>query len=347
MPPRLRNPLPPLLAIASAILSAGLIVWAARQRPSAPGPAVPATAEPTPAPTAPPPQEEPVAEPTGTPAPPPPPSAAAEPSPVISADELPLPTSSPGEPAGPSPLLSPLLAIPGDLPALAGLPRYWPAKVKLLAPARFPVFLNGVEAGTIQVPAGALVTLRKLRADGQAEVERQGAFATLPATATDVLARAQALAAAVTPAPSAATASPAPEKRKAPPPLQIVVTRSRQTGAGAARARWSFKVRLSNPSSEPAAAAAGRFFAFSRKPGEPLLLAANEPLTAPALEPGGTATLEPPALKLDAPLDGYAVLLRDAQGAVVGSLSTRESATADWAALEAARPGSPLATPAP
>lgn len=60
----------------------------------------------------------------------------------------------------------------------------------------FPVILNGINRGNIQLPAGRAVTLRKVNPDGTVELEMQGAMAKVNAQATDVLARARATAAA-------------------------------------------------------------------------------------------------------------------------------------------------------
>lgn len=95
----------------------------------------------------------------------------------------------------------PLLPAPLDLASLAQQPERWPRQVLLLAPVRFPVILKGVNAGTIQAPAGSPVLLRKINPDGSVEIELPppsppGSIAKVKAQLTDLLARARATAAA-------------------------------------------------------------------------------------------------------------------------------------------------------
>ena len=63
----------------------------------------------------------------------------------------------------------------------------------------FPVILNGINRGNIQLPAGREVNLRKVNPDGTVELEMQGAMGAttkVNAQATNDLARARDIAAA-------------------------------------------------------------------------------------------------------------------------------------------------------
>jgi ribosomal protein L24 len=78
---------------------------------------------------------------------------------------------------------------------IARQPKLWPPQVILIRTQRFPVIIKGVNVGSVQVPAGRPVTLRKVNPDGTLEIEFQGSPAKVKAQATDLAARAAALAA--------------------------------------------------------------------------------------------------------------------------------------------------------
>lgn len=140
------------------------------------------------------------------------------PTPLPSDAELagPLPTkepetnsSTPLAPPLPEPSASPQLTpapqvAPTDAATLAQQPQFWPPRITLVVPVKFPVFINGREAGNIQPPGGTVVNLRKVFPDGTVEVEDQGLVTKVPAKSTDLLIRAQAAAT------SAAAKPPAP-----------------------------------------------------------------------------------------------------------------------------------------
>ena len=150
----------------------------AETTPLEPVPTAPPTPEPSPV----------VAEtpPAATPVPP-------EPSPRPSDAELagPLPEHSPGE------VVAAASATPVNLEIgdIARQPKLWPPQVILIRTQRFPVIIKGVNVGSVQVPAGRPVTLRKVNPDGTLEIEFQGSPAKVKAQATDLAARATALAA--------------------------------------------------------------------------------------------------------------------------------------------------------
>ena len=150
-----------------------------------PDPAATAAAVPTP-------------EPSATPPPAAPPSDAAL--------AGPLPTNPEPAPSAP-PAAAVVPPAPLDLAEIARQPALWPRQVVLLVSVRFPVILNGVNVGNIQMPSGRAVLLRKVNLDGTVEIELQGSqtsHARVKAQATDLLARAQAVAAsrkATAPAP--------------------------------------------------------------------------------------------------------------------------------------------------
>ena len=116
----------------------------------------------------------------------------------------PLPEKSePAAPAAPAAPPSPAAAIlppaPLDLAEIARQPALWPKQVLLLASVRFPVILNSVNVGNVQVQPGRAVILHKVNPDGTVEIELPGTQASrtkIKAEATDLLPRAQTLAAA-------------------------------------------------------------------------------------------------------------------------------------------------------
>lgn len=108
----------------------------------------------------------------------------------------PLPEHSPGEAVSAAAARTPAPAARLEIADIARQPRLWPREVVLAASQRFPVVLNGVNVGNVQVPAGRSVLLRKVNADGTLEIEFQGAVAKVKARATDLIERAMARAAA-------------------------------------------------------------------------------------------------------------------------------------------------------
>ncbi len=141
----------------------------------------------------------------------------------------PLPTATP-EP-------TPVVPETADLIALARQPREWPGHVTLLAATPFTLVINGAAGGKMQVPAGALVDVRKF--NGQAlELEFKGAIAVVPVAGTDfesrALAKRKASNPTASPTPPMATASaaaPAATPTGMPDPryLEIDVVRAKKT----------------------------------------------------------------------------------------------------------------------
>ncbi len=212
----------PLLFVLCGGLSVGLLLWSARQTPPPgwePPTAVPDAPVEEIAPLPPPPEPEPVVQ-EAEPEPEPEPVVAPEPTPPpVSDEELlgPLPAKG-GEPhanEAKHSLLPPPGAIaavdPGEFGTLSMRPAAWPQVVRLLKPLRLPVFLNGTQAGSVLVPAGTVVALRKVGADGTVEVTHARSFATLPARDTDLSARVTALLRSGTTAAVAAAPTPTPE----------------------------------------------------------------------------------------------------------------------------------------
>lgn len=111
----------------------------------------------------------------------------------------PLPAAADPAASHSNPPAAPISVIPAaqlDIGEIARQPQLWPRQIVLLAPARFPVILNGVNVGNVQLPSGRAVILRKVDADGFVEIELQGSLTKVKAQATDIVARAQAMAAA-------------------------------------------------------------------------------------------------------------------------------------------------------
>ena len=100
-------------------------------------------------------------------------------------------TPPPAPAATPEPTPAPL-----QIAEVAGQPQLWPKQVVLTTSVNFPVILNGINRGNIQLPAGRAVNLRKVNPDGTVELDLQGAMTKVNAQVTDVLARARATAAA-------------------------------------------------------------------------------------------------------------------------------------------------------
>jgi hypothetical protein len=87
-----------------------------------------------------------------------------------------------------------------EIADIAKQPQLWPKQVVLNAAVRFPVIMNGVNVGNMQLPAGRAVNLRKVYPDGTIDIELQGSQIKVTAQTTDVLARARAVAARQKPA---------------------------------------------------------------------------------------------------------------------------------------------------
>ncbi|MEI6560717.1 MAG: hypothetical protein WCO68_01365 [Verrucomicrobiota bacterium] len=226
------------LALFCAVSSAGLWIWSRRLPDShwessekialaLPSPANTESAAATGAEPAQPSNEspsEPTPAPASTPAalaetrvpePTPSPAAAASPAPPDAnlAGPLPVqtePAASP--PSQPSPAAGLIPPASLDVAEIAKQPELWPKQVLLLASVRFPVILNGMNIGNVQVPPGRAVFLRKVHPDGTVEIELPGTQASLAkvkAQSTDLVSRTQALATArknaaqETPAPAA------------------------------------------------------------------------------------------------------------------------------------------------
>ena len=346
--PSLRASKPDIEAAGSAAPASKHAVKARKKLAATPTPAEPAAtpavpvapAEPTPAPTVSS-SSAPVATPTPTPAP--------TPEPVATPASQPAPVATPT----PAPL---------DAPKAALLPQFWPRTVVLAVSIDFPVTLNGVQAGSMRLPKGAALNLRKVNADGTVQVERQGSQATLPVDSTNLLSLMRKAAedassnptpAPATPAASDAAAAPAdsgtasaPTATPGPRPvLNVIVNRDRGAEASddPGTRVYAFHIRIVNPTERAYPKVAVRFFGFARTRDNALTVVANDtqPCDVPA---NGEITVDPAKLRLEATraFDGYAVLVRDAENTIVGYSTTRDSVTRNWAGLELLPPGSPL-----
>jgi len=76
-----------------------------------------------------------------------------------------------------------------EIADIAKQPSLWPKQIVILVPVRFPVVLNGVNIGNIQVPPHSAVVLQKVNPDGTVMIERQGSQAKVKAQETDLSAR--------------------------------------------------------------------------------------------------------------------------------------------------------------
>lgn len=367
-----------IIVISCALLSVALLLWSRRQSAAnqdsslllatAPTPtalpSMPST--PLPAPT----EEntpEPFSGPTGTAAVTPDASAPAvagrtpgkadaaaaasrAPSPSLSTDvEPPLPEADSTSIQASDLKRQPPLKI--SVASVAADPRLWPRQVVLQGPVRFPVYINGNPAGSVQIGRGSLVSLHKVQPDGTVELERLGSIAKANASQTDLLARSQEIwmrlaqgPAAVAPSalPVSSVAGPAvsgtgnaANPSTAIPALQITVTRDRKSepaADGASQHTWLFHIKAANPGTSEYPALHGVFVAFYRDPNGVLRVASNQAITG-SISAGGATVIDPGPVRIDQ-IDGYAVVLRDADGKVVGSVSTRDSVTRDWASLE-------------
>lgn len=244
--------------------------------------------------------------------------------------------------------------LPLDAARIAAQPQLWPAQVALVVPVQFPIVINGAQAGSVQLPRGTPVFLQKVNADGTVEVQRQGAFAKIPARNTNLLALVQARASAPAadgnasqPAPPAGATTPRASATPGPQTLSVVVSRDQSGDAAGVDDQGNrvqaYRIRIVNPTDRSFPKVLVRFFAFGRTANNELSLAANDSQTCD-VGPKTEITVEPAKLRVDKGrnLDGYAVLLRDADNAIVGSQTTRESVAKDWAALENLPPGSVL-----
>ncbi len=209
------NPFPLLAAIAA--LAAGALFFFTRQSaPPAPEPEVEEqTTEPAPAPI---PEPSPSPEPTPTPEPLPQPveagnaeaPAEADSGPPApheedrpSEDDLvgPLPSREEPEEIAAIPTLHkeipfnvppPPRAAAVDVSQVAAQRERWPTRVLLRKPVRFPVVINGQNAGSVLVPTRAAVTVKNVYPDGRLEIGYHNATTVVPSSATDFLLRAKA-----------------------------------------------------------------------------------------------------------------------------------------------------------
>lgn len=86
-----------------------------------------------------------------------------------------------------------------DVPQIAAQRERWPARVLLRKAIRFPVVINGQNAGSVLVPERAAVNVKNVFPDGRLEIGYHNATAIVPASATDFLLRAKAQAQATPP----------------------------------------------------------------------------------------------------------------------------------------------------
>ena len=266
----------------------------------------------------------------------------------------PTPAKTPEPTPTPTPTPTPA---PLTIAVIAAQPQLWPAQVALSIPVQFPISINGAQAGSIQLPRNTVLTLRRVNVDETVDVLHQGALARIPGSSTTLLAQVSTKQnSVVPPAPAAggeAAAQPAPAANGAATgaavpgqaALAVTVTRDRSQDVGAdeqGRRLWVFHVLIKNASDKAYPKVAVRFFAFSRA-GNELSLAANDTQSCD-VPANGEITVDPAKLRLEnnRTFDGYAVLLRDADNAIVGSSTTRESVTKNWTVLESLPPGSPV-----
>lgn len=141
------------------------------------------------------------------PATPPP---APEPAPVV-VEQVP-------EPVQPEPVVVEAAPPPLDLATVARTPALWPKQVALVQAVVFPVILNGRPSGSATVPAGTGLRLHRV-AGQHVDVEYQNARQFIPATATDLMARATAADFAAKQSASVATTAPSPLPALAAPPV--------------------------------------------------------------------------------------------------------------------------------
>ena len=182
------------------------------------------------------------------------------------------------------------------------------------------------------------MTLRKVNVEGSVDVEHQNAITRIAAGSTNLSAL---IAATLEKEASDAAAAATPS----PSSLNVTVIRDRNSDLSdeSGRRVWGFHIRIANTSSQEYPKVAVRFFAFVRAANNDLALAANEVQSAD-VPANGEITIDPAKLRLDKTrsFDGYAVLVRDAKNAIIGSTSTRDSVVRNWEALEALPPGSPV-----
>jgi len=347
------------LVVAFALLSVAFLLWSQRQRDGAESNFSIATA-PTPSTLPTPPTPSPSPSPDSSPSPEP---ETANQAPVSSAPPAVSPTpeiagtseSSPAEnstavatvsSATPTPAPTPALEI--NIQTVAADPRLWPREIVLKEPVSFPVYIDGKPAGNIQVGKGGGAKLRAVHPDGTVELERLGSYARAKANQTDLLERARVIglrllgASATIPsatpqssASSAESASPAKAETSGSVGISMSVTRDRKTEPGpdgTPQHAWYFHIKLGNTSATPSPALHGVFVAFYRDPLGSLRIASNQTVsgTVPA---GGSSVIDPDPVRVNQ-IDGFAVLLRDPDGKITASFSTRDSIARDWAALE-------------
>ncbi len=126
-------------------------------------------------------------------------------------------------------------------------PVLWPKQVTLIAPAVFPIVINGQNAGEVKAPVGTVLRLLRVGAQ-QVEVEYQNGRHLIPLASTDLMPRALAtframgstLSVATPPPVAATTVAPAATPAGSPPPLgdklkiEVTVERKRLDAVRAA-----------------------------------------------------------------------------------------------------------------
>lgn len=222
------NPFPLLAAVAA--LGAGALFFFTRSAPPPPPDPEPAEETSSPAPSSSPPASEPEASPEAVPAVEPQPepepanadpeSSEANSGPPApheekrpSEDDLfgPLPSRDEPEEVAAIPTLHkeipfnvppPPRAAAVDVPQIAAQRERWPARVLLRKAIRFPVVINGQNAGSVLVPERAAVNVKNVFPDGRLEIGYHNASVVVPASATDFLLRAKAQAQTAAPPPA-------------------------------------------------------------------------------------------------------------------------------------------------
>lgn len=231
-----------------------------------------------------------------------------------------------------------------DVPAIAAQPQLWPAQIVLLEPTEFPVFVGGKQAGSVRLPRGTSVMLRKVNTDGTVDVQREGATARIPAKCTNL-----SMAVKNDPPSGNGSASGPTAARPENTPvhlLDVSVSPDADTGADVdeqgTRLR-SYRIKIVNATDQKYPKVLVRFFAFARTANDEVILAANDEQSCD-IGPNTELTVLPAKLRVvkGRMLEGYAVLLRDAANNIVGSQTTIESVAKNWPALESLPPGAPL-----
>jgi len=239
-----------------------------------------------------------------------------------------------------------------DLATIASQPQLWPAEIVLVTPVEFPIFVNGKQAGSAELPRGTSVTLRRVNADGTLEVQRQGATARIPARSTNLLRLLQGgsagqAATANTSKPVAQTAA-RPAATPSGPRQMLEVSVSPDPTADVdidsqGNRLKSYRIRIVNATEQNYPKVLVRFFAFARNATDEVTLAANDEQVC-NVGPNTELIVLPAKLRIlkGRGIDGTAVLLRDGDNNIIGSQTTRDSVTKNWPALESLPPGSPV-----